>query len=102
MTNLRSIEAYINSSGMDVTWIEADLYGPVTVKHIEGKHVRRGVETLQAMFTLYQEGFFLKYTDSLSQLDEDVQESDHACTHGDIGKIRDAHATLTDIVESRK
>jgi hypothetical protein len=105
MAELRSIGVYIDNSGIDLSWIEANLYGPVTVHHIiEGKHVRRGVEghliTLQAMFTLYQEEFFLKYSDLQSQIDEVVEERDHACTHGDIGQIGDAHATLTDSVES--
>jgi hypothetical protein len=39
-------------------------------------------------------------TDLQSQLGEVVQELDHTCTDGDIGQIGDAHATLTDSVES--
>ena len=55
MAQLRCIGAYIENSGIDFCWTEADLYGPVTVKQIiEGKHMKRGVEahmiTLQTLF----------------------------------------------------
>lgn len=41
MAQLRSIGSYIENSGIDQTFIEADVYGPTTVKQIiEGKHVK--------------------------------------------------------------
>jgi len=58
MAQLRTIGAFIEDSGLDMCWVEADIYGPATVKQIlEGNHVRRGeaahVATLQALFALY-------------------------------------------------
>ena len=64
MAELKTIGAYIENSGIDMAWIEADLNGPSTVKQIfEGNHIK-GAETahlatLQSLFTLYQEAFFL-------------------------------------------
>ena len=55
MAMLRTISAYINSSGIDMCWIESELYSPSTVKQIlNGNHVKRGEKarmiTLQAWF----------------------------------------------------
>ncbi|CAH3136345.1 unnamed protein product, partial [Porites lobata] len=42
MAMLRTIGSYIDSSGIDMCWIESELYGPSTVKQIiDGKHVKR-------------------------------------------------------------
>ena len=53
MVMLRTIGAYIDSCGIDMCWIESELYGPSTVKQIlDGNHVKRGKKahmiTLQA------------------------------------------------------
>ena len=41
MAQLKTTGAYIENSGIDMTWIEADLYGPSTVSQIlEGNHVK--------------------------------------------------------------
>ena len=63
IAQLRCIEAYIENTGFELCWTEADMYGPATVKQIlDGKHVKRGVEAqnvrLQAFQMLYQEAFF--------------------------------------------
>ena len=40
MAMLRTIGAYIDSCGVDMCWIESELYGPSTVKQIlDGNHV---------------------------------------------------------------
>lgn len=62
MAALKTIGGYIENSGIDLAWIESDLYGPCTVKQIlEGNHVKRAetahLVTLQALFTLYQDAF---------------------------------------------
>ena len=59
MAQLRTIGAFIEDSGLDMCWVESDLYGPSTVKQIlGGNHVKRGevahTITLQALFSLYQ------------------------------------------------
>lgn len=42
MAQLQTIGSYIENSGLDMCWVESDLYGPSTVKQIlEGKHVLR-------------------------------------------------------------
>ena len=60
MAMLRTIDSYVENSGIDMCWVEAELYGPSTVLQIlYGNHVKRGenahITTLQALFTLYQE-----------------------------------------------
>ena len=41
MAQLRTIGTYTDSSGLDLCWVEADLYGTATVKQIiEGRHVK--------------------------------------------------------------
>ena len=73
MAELRCIGAYIENSGLDFCWTEADLYGPVTVKQIlEGKHVNRGLEahlvTLQSLFNMYQAEFFKDHPEMQTEL----------------------------------
>jgi len=73
MAQLRCIGCYIENSGLDFCWTEADLYGPVTVRQIlEGKHVKRGLNahmiTLQSLFTLHQQAFFESESDLLKDL----------------------------------
>ena len=63
ITVLRAIGCYVEDSGLDTCWLEADIYGPATIKQIlEGNHVKRGeaahLVTLQALFALYQKAFF--------------------------------------------
>ena len=42
MAQLRTIGAFIENIGIDMAWIESNLYGPNTVKQIlEGNHVKR-------------------------------------------------------------
>ena len=66
MAQLRTIGAFIENSGLDMCWVESDLYGPSTVKQIlGGNHVKRGeaahMVILQALFSLYQEAFFVRH-----------------------------------------
>ena len=66
MAQLRTIGAFIENSGLDKCWVESDLYEPSTVKQIlGGNHVKRGeaahTVTLQALFSLYQEAFFVRH-----------------------------------------
>ena len=43
MAQLRTISAFIEDSGLDMCWVESDLYEPSTVKQIlGGTHVKRG------------------------------------------------------------
>ena len=63
MAQLRTIGGFIEDSGIDLCWIEADLYSPTTVKQIiDCNHVKRGqashMVTLQALFAMNQNIFF--------------------------------------------
>ena len=63
MAQLRAIGSYIDSSGIDLCWMEAGLYGSATVKQIiDGKHERRGerahVITLQVLFCAIPRSLF--------------------------------------------
>ena len=62
-TDEKTIGVYIEASGIDMAWIESDLYSPAaTVKQIlDGSHIKRAetahLITLQAFFILYREAF---------------------------------------------
>ena len=63
MAMLRTIGSYMTNSGLDASWIEADMYGSTTCKNIlDGGHVKRAVEahsvTLLALFRLYVGSLF--------------------------------------------
>ena len=58
MAMLRTINQCMHISGIDMCWIESELYGPFTVKQIlDGNHIKRGEKahmiTLQAWFALH-------------------------------------------------
>ena len=72
MSQLRTIGAYMENSGLDFSWTEADLYGPATVKQILGGiHVRRAIEahvvTTQTLFLPYKEAFFEEHPELVSR-----------------------------------
>ena len=55
-TDEKTIGVYIEGSGIDMAWIESDLYSPATVKQIlEGNHIKRA-ETAH----LYKISYFLQ------------------------------------------
>ena len=73
MAQLRTIGAYMENSGLDFSWTEADLYRPATVKQILGGiHVRRAIEahvvTTQTLFLLHKEAFFEDHPELASRL----------------------------------
>ena len=66
MAQLCTIGAFIENSGLDMCWVESDLSGPSVVKQmLGGNHVKRGeaahTVTLQALFSLYQDAFFVRH-----------------------------------------
>ena len=55
MAMLRTISSYVENSGIDMCWVELELYGPSTVWQIlDSNHVKRGenvhITTLQALW----------------------------------------------------
>ena len=100
MAQLRTIGLYIESSGLDDIWTESDIYGPATVKQfLEGKNMKRGLEahvtTLQALFSLYAEKFFIQHPKLNEDLQSHVKAIDEAWE-----KVRTAHFELTKLLES--
>ena len=97
MAQLRTIGAFIENSGIDMAWIESDLYGPNTVKQIlEGNHVKRGeaahLVTLQAFFTLYQEAFLQHLPESSrSRLKSLAKDLCDACSSSEGVQVEEAH-----------
>ena len=80
MAQLRTIRSFIENSGIDLCWSEADVYGPTTVKQIlDGNHVKRGEQahtlTLQAFFILYQRTFFSGQDPEMSRKLKNAQSS---------------------------
>ena len=105
MAQLRTIGSYIESSGLDDVWTESDIYGPATVKQIlEGKNMKRGIEahvtTLQALFSLYAEEFFIQHPKLKEDLQSHVKAMDKAWEKGEPEAVRTAHSELTKLLES--
>ena len=105
MAQLRTIEAYIESSGIDSSWIEADLYGSATVKQIiDGNHIRCGQEahviTLQALFMLYQEAFFKQHPELQIQLEPILQKLNQSYADVNPQKVQELHKELLCTLES--
>ena len=102
MAQLKTIGAYIENSGIDMAWIEADLYGPSTVSQIlEGNHVKRSEAahfvTLQSLFTLYLEACNCHCKERLTQLTRQLED---ACSSGEKRKIQEKHKEMVEAVES--
>ena len=63
----------IQDSGIDQTFIEAELYGPATLNQISGdKHMKRGMEAHMVMYLclhkMYMKEFFTKYPEQEDKL----------------------------------
>lgn len=106
MAQLKTIGAYIENSGIDMAWVESDLYSPSTVKQIlEGNHVKRAevahLVTLQSLFSLHQEAFLNQEAsqckEHLTRLAKHLEE---ACSSGEKRRITEMHKEMVDAVES--
>lgn len=105
MAQLRTIGSYIDSSGVDMCWVESDLFGSSTLKQIlEGKHVRRRqtahLVTLQAFFSMYQEAFFQFDGECYQAVSQAAKELDEACTQGKKEEIVDKNTRMMDTISS--
>ena len=105
MAQLRTIGKFIENSGIDACWVEAELFGPATVKQIlDGNHVKRGESahtvTLQAFFNLYQEAFFQHDSQSFQNLDKAAKDLADACAKRKKKDTEEANATMMKAVES--
>ena len=105
MAQIRTIGAFIENSGLDMSWVESDLYGPSTVKQIlGGNHVKRGeaahMVTLLALFSLYQEAFFVRYPAALTIVEKSANQLNDACKKGDKQDITAKHEELAQTITS--
>ncbi|MES9880238.1 MAG: hypothetical protein ABW185_05080 [Sedimenticola sp.] len=106
MAQLRTIGSYIEGSGIDLCWTEANLYGPATVKQIiEGRHIVRGQTahtlTLEALFSLYQDEFFRGYPEIKTQIIETVEKLDKAFRDDDTERVKSEHLQMCNIICSQ-
>ena len=88
MAQLRTIGAFIENSGLDMCWVESDLYGPSTVKQIlGGNHVKRGevahMVILQVLCSLYQEASFVRHPAVCTIVEKSANQLSDACKKGD-------------------
>ena len=93
MAQLHSIGAHIESSGIDCSWTEADMYGMATAKWIiDGYHVKRETEahtvTLHPLFIMYEGAFFKKHPHLLIHLQKVAKKVDKPCAEGSTEKTR--------------
>jgi hypothetical protein len=105
MAQLRTIGRYIDSSGVDMCWVESDIYGPSTVKQIlDGKHVRRGqtahLISLQALQLLYQEAFCQFDPECSDKISKAAKELDEACSQGRKEDITNKNTRMLDTISS--
>ena len=83
MAALRAAGSYIEGSGLDDAWVEADIFSPTTVREIlKCKHYKRTlnahIASLLALFSLYQKAFFADNPRLLAQaelLEKQVEQS---------------------------
>ena len=105
MAQLRAIGAFIENSGLDLCWLESDLYGPATVKQIiGGDHVKRGetahLITVQALFEIYQEDFFKQHPDLYAIVEQASKELDAACKDCSKKCLKTTHNKLVHTISS--
>lgn len=64
----------------DKVWSEADIYGPTTRQNLEAKNMERALEahitTVQALYDLYMEEFFLGHVDPKGLCAQAAQQLD--------------------------
>ena len=106
MAQLRTIVSFIENSGIDLCWSEADVYGPTTVKQIlHGNHVKRGEQahtlTLQAFLILYQRAFFSgQDPEIVKEIEECAKQLGEACDTGSKEEVERASAKMLEVLES--
>ena len=99
MTRLRTTGAFIDDSSLHTCTIEADIYGPATMKQIlVGNHVKRGetanIVTLQALFVLYQKAFFQSTQEDSRGIADLSKEVADACTQARNDELKEANYKL--------
>ena len=96
-------QTFLQNSGIDFCWTEADLDGSATVRQIhDGKHVRRCIDahiiTLQKLHSLSQAAFFEQHSDALDRLTVAAEILEDAC-HGS-GDVHQAQEKMIQEMQS--
>jgi hypothetical protein len=104
MTAVRTIGTFVEDSGIEDVWIEADICGPVTMKQVlDCKHMKRVLRihsmTFQSLFDLYQEEFFSDHPGWKQQCLKACETLNSACLLSDSEKIKHAYSTLLTVSE---
>ena len=69
---LHSIGKYIDSSGLDKAFIEAEIYGPATMEQIKsGKHMKRSFEAFMTLYLVLFEIYLQKLLDNNPEIEKD-------------------------------
>ena len=89
--NSEQLGGFIEDSGIDFSWIAADLYGPTTVKQIiDCNHFKRGqaahMVTLQALFSMYQNASLHQEPEFLERLQKVAEDPAKACVKSGVQK----------------
>ena len=107
IAQFRTIGAFIENSGLDICWVESDLYGPSTMKQIlGGNHVKRGYGAaahtviLQSLFSLYQEALFVRHPAVCTIFEKSANQLSDACKKGDKQDITAKHEELAQNITS--
>ena len=73
---IKSIGKYIDSSGLDQIFIEANIYGPATMEQIKGgKHMKRSVEAFMSMYTALFHLYVEQIMNENPMLEKEVREA---------------------------
>ena len=104
MAALRAAGALIEGSGLDHAWVEADIFGPATMRQIlECRNYKRvliaHVITLQALFFLYEKAFFTNNKELSKELQALVLSINEACAEG--CDVPDVHQTMAQAIASK-
>lgn len=107
MAQLRTIGVFIEDSGLDLCWIEADIYGTGTVKQIlDGNHVKRGevahTVTLEALFALYQKAFFESSQEDTKDIADLSREVADVCKQAANIELKEANTKLMSAIENQR
>ena len=78
--SLKAIDKYIDESGIDQSFVEADIFGPTTIHQIkEGKHMKRDIDAYTtvylALHKLYLAMLFEQYPEEVEHSVKDAISS---------------------------
>ena len=98
---LRCLGVTVESSGLDMAWIETGLYSSITVVQIlNGKHHNRALDahqiSLQALFDLWIEAFFKENPTLYQKFIFSMEAVREACSNG--LDVTEVHCQLVSLV----